>query len=423
MLYFNWFDMCGIAGFSGNFERSLLEQMNQSIAHRGPDDAGVYIDQEQKIGLAHRRLSIIDLSAHGHQPMWDKTQTVAIVFNGEIFNYQELRSHLIKEGWEFESHCDTEVLLNLYLKEGEEMLGSLNGMFAFALWDTRNQTLFLARDGVGVKPLYYAETPKGFLFASELKALLAETSLEQTLNPEAIHYYLSYLWCPAPHTILHSVQKLKPGHALIVKNGKIEKNRPFYDLPYNQPIEIFSEKNAIEQVQHHVKQAVERQMVADVPVGAFLSGGLDSSAVVAFARQCSPHNQFDCFTIGFKDSSFQQEGMTDDLPFAQRVADYLDVNLHTIYVGTEMLDQLETMVYHLDEPQADPAPLNALFISKLAHDQGLKVLLSGAGGDDIFTGYRRHYALMQEHYWKWLPASMRGAVQNIANQIPVSTTL
>ncbi len=415
--------MCGIAGFSGNFDLPLLEQMNQTIAHRGPDDEGVYLSEKHGIGLAHRRLSIIDLSAHGHQPMWDITKTVAIVFNGEIFNYQELRNNLIEEGWEFESHCDTEVLLNLYLKEGADMLNSLNGMFAFALWDTRSETLFLARDGVGVKPLYYAQTPKGFLFASELKALLQESSLDKTLNPEAIHYYLSYLWCPAPHTILQSVQKLKPGHALFIKNGKIEKSWSFYDLPYHQPIEHLSEKDAIEQVQQAVKQAVERQMVADVPVGAFLSGGLDSSAVVAFAREYSPQNQFDCFTIGFKDSSFQQEGMADDLPFAQRVAKYLDVNLHTIYVGTEMLDQLETMIYHLDEPQADPAPLNALFISKLAHEQGLKVLLSGAGGDDIFTGYRRHYALMQEQYWKWLPASAREVIQHIANKVPASHAL
>lgn len=406
--------MCGIAGFSGNFDDLLLENMQFVISHRGPDDAGRYFNKTKGIGLAHRRLSIIDLSPTGHQPMWDSTQTVVIVFNGEIYNYRELRVKLAQDGFVFKSNSDTETLLNLYLRYGMGMFSYLNGIFAFALWDTREDTLFLARDGVGVKPLYYSESPKGLLFASELKAILQEPGIDKTINPEAIHYHLTYIWCPAPHTMLKSVKKLEPGQAMFVKNGKVQKRWQFYDLPYNQQIVDVSEKDAIIQVQNHIKQAVERQMVADVPVGAFLSGGLDSSSVVAFAKGCNPNNKMQCFTIGFKDELFRNEGMADDLPYAKRVAEHLGVDLNIIYVGSEMVDHVEKMIYHLDEPQADPGPLNALIVSQSAQEHGIKVLLSGVGGDDIFTGYRRHYALLSEKYWAWLPTIARKGLKNIA---------
>ena len=415
--------MCGIAGFSGKFDSDLLTQMSKVITHRGSDDAGIYWLPEKDIGLAHRRLSIIDLSPLGHQPMWDTTETAMIVFNGEIFNYRELRADLVATGYKFKSKTDTEVLLNLYIRDGEAMLSKLNGMFAFAIRDTRTDSLFLARDGVGVKPLYYSNTTKGFLFASELKALLQEKSVERTLNFEAIHYYLTYLWCPAPHTMLNSVKKLEPGHALMVQNGQIQRHWQFYDLPYQQNIEPLSENEAIEQLQAHLKRAVERQMISDVPVGAFLSGGLDSSSVVALAKQQVPDQKLQCFTIGFNDSATTREGFVADLPYAQQVAQHLNVDLHTIYVGSEMAQQLEKMIYHLDEPQADPAPLNVLFISQLAREHGIKVLLSGAGGDDLFTGYRRHYALMQERYWKWMPKLARKQLSQVTQRLPVTHSL
>ena len=393
--------------------------MSEVLAHRGPDDAGEWFDPEYETGLTHRRLSIIDLSPSGHQPMWDATHTAVIVFNGEIYNYRKLRKDLYEGGFTFKSHSDTEVLLNLYLRDGIEMLSRLNGIFAFALWDTRSRELFVARDGIGVKPLYYTENKNGFVFASELKALLQEPAVERDLDPQAIQYYLSYLWCPAPRTILKQVKKLLPGHALIIKDGKIRKTWQFYDLPYNQPIEPLSEREAVLQVQKHLRQAVGRQMVADVPVGAFLSGGLDSSSVAAFAQQILSGRKLQCFTIGFnaKDAA-ACDGMSEDLPYAQEVAAHLGVDLHTIYVGSEMIDQLETMIYHLDEPQADPAPINALFISQLAREHGIKVLLSGAGGDDIFSGYRRHYALMQERYWNRLPQHIRKMIAAAAQTIP-----
>lgn len=413
--------MCGIAGFMGDFDFSLLERMNNCMIHRGPDDVGCLWIPEKRLGLSQRRLSIIDLSPLGKQPMWDVTHTVGIVFNGEIYNYRVLRDRLIANGYALRSQTDTEVLLNLYLRDGVAMLDSLNGIFAFAIWDARQDTLFVARDGVGVKPFYYAETPQGFVFASELKSLLHASSVDRSLDPAAIHYHLTYLWCPAPHTMLRSVKKLLPGYAMTIQDGSIQKQWQFYDLPYDQAIEPLSLPEAIHQVQVYVQRAVQRQMVADVPIGAFLSGGLDSSAVVAFARQYTTTQKLQCFTIGFHRDAAQSEGMAADLPYAQQVAKALDVDLHTIYVGSDMVQQLESMIYHLDEPQADPAPLNVLFISQLARQHGIKVLLSGAGGDDIFTGYRRHYALQQERYWAWMPLIVRQGLQGVSRLLPTAT--
>ncbi len=390
--------------------------MGQKIVHRGPDDAGYFHRSEQGIGLAHRRLSIIDLSATGHQPMLDASGQVAIVFNGEIYNFRELRSELESGGHTFRGHSDTEVLLHLYLARGEAMLPLLNGVFAFAIWDGRSQTLLLVRDGMGVKPLYYAQTNAGVVFASELKALLVHPEVERSIDPQAVWQYLTYLWCPAPRTILAGVKKVLPGHAMSIRDGKIERQWQYYELPYDQAIEPWSAEEAARRVEESVRTAVTRQMVADVPVGAFLSGGLDSSAVVAFARQVEPEVRLQCFTIALKGGG--QEGFADDLPYAQRVARHLGVDLHTIEVGPEITGHLAQMLYHLDEPQADPAPLNALFISKLAREHGIKVLLSGAGGDDIFSGYRRHFALQQERYWQGLPRWSRRMLAAGAHRLP-----
>ena len=365
--------MCGIAGFIGDYPEELLGAMNSSLAHRGPDDYGELFDAEKRLGLAHRRLSIIDLTPRGRQPMWDETGQVAIVYNGELFNYKEQRARLKAAGHGFKSDSDTEVILNLYLRYGEGIFSKLNGMYAFAIWDSRDETLLVARDGVGVKPLYYSESSKGFVFASELKALLQSPHVSRELDHQAIHSYLTYLWCPAPRTMLESIKKLEPGYALRIKNGRVRKRWCFYDLPFDQAIVPMSEAEAIEEVRSAVEEAVERQMVADVPIGALLSGGLDSSSVVAFARKAASQQKFKCFTIGFKDQSFANEGWAEDLPYAKRVADHLDVDLETIYVGPEMASEVESMVYHLDEPQADFAPINTYFICKLARDHGIKV--------------------------------------------------
>ena len=414
--------MCGIVALHGKFELSDLERMSNKIEHRGPDADGFACFPDDGVNLAHRRLSVIDLTATGNQPMTDTSGNVVITFNGEIYNFRELRSDLSDLGYKFLGRSDTEVLLNMYLQYGEGMLQKLNGVFAFAIWDGRSKNLFVARDHLGVKPLYYTETPRGVALASEMKSLLCLSDVDRTIDSYAILLHLTYLWCPAPNTILASVKKLPPGHAMQIRAGKIERLWKYYELPYNQKIESYTEAEAAKEVERAVRLAVERQMVADVPVGAFLSGGLDSSAVVAFAKAVQPDARLQCFTIGFKGGKKETE-FTEDLPYAQKVAKHLGVDLHTVFVGAEMAGQLENMIYHLDEPLADPAPLNALFISQLARDKGIKVMLSGAGGDDIFSGYRRHYALQLERYWSWAPHFMRQLMADAATRLPTEKPL
>jgi asparagine synthase (glutamine-hydrolysing) len=414
--------MCGIAGYAGSFSRDLLARMNSAIAHRGPDGEGSYFAADDTIGLTHRRLAIIDLSPTGAQPMSDAATGVTLCYNGEIYNYRELRAQLEGAGVAFFGHSDTEVILRLYIQRGRAALALLNGIFAFALWDLRDRSLLVARDGAGVKPLYYAEPRGGFLFASELKALLACPAVDRTIDPRAVWASLTYLWTPTPLTMLQSVRKLEPGTALLVRDGRIVDRWRFYELPYPAPAFPGDAQAAAQAVRSALDESVRRQMVADVPVGAFLSGGLDSSSIVALARHHAAGQLIQCFTIETTTSA-QEEGFADDLPYARRVAQHLDVDLHTIRVGPEIVTHFERMVRHLDEPQADLAPLNALMICQLARTHGIKVLLSGAGGDDIFTGYRRHFALAQEKWWSWLPQPVRALIGATARALPASPPL
>lgn len=404
--------MCGIGGFQGDFAPGLLDLMNDIMEHRGPDNCGIYHDPEASTGLSHRRLSIIDLSKAGSQPMEDVTKTCLITFNGEIYNYLELRHGLVLDGFEFRSKSDTETLLNLYLRDGYDMLRKLNGIFSFAIFDTRDSTLFLVRDGFGVKPLYFSSTPKGFLFASEIKALLLEPSVSRDLNHKSLHYHLTYLWSPAPATMLENVHKLEPGSALLVKNGVVARKWTFYRIPTSKGSERISVNQAAYQVRQSLETAVKRQMVADVPVGAFLSGGLDSSAISAFARYyVSGSQRLQCFTINAP--GYCDEGFVDDLPYARKVAKLLGVDLHVIDICSDVVNDLERMIYSLDEPTADLAAINVLYIASLARAQGIKVLLSGAGGDDVFSGYRRHQALCVHKYWDAVPVGIRRLVENV----------
>ncbi|MDH5672679.1 MAG: asparagine synthase (glutamine-hydrolyzing) [Myxococcales bacterium] len=425
--------MCGIAGFAGDFPDELLGAMGARIAHRGPDDAGELLlrthPQAPRVGLTHRRLSIIDLSPAGHQPMSvcctrcqppdaPEAERLWLVYNGELYNYRELRAELEARGHRFSSHSDTEVILHLYAEHGTAMLERLEGIFAFALYDGRSHKradgpsdlrrgeMLLARDGLGVKPLYTAETDRGLLFASELKALLCWPELDRDLDPAAIAHYLTFMWAPAPETPLRGVRKLRPGEALIVRDGRIARRFDFYHLPYDLPVRRESRARSSESIRQHLLSAVERQLVADVPVGAFLSGGLDSSAIVAAMRRLRPQQPIRCYTIAFEGGG-GLDGHSPDLPYARRVAEHLGVDLEVIEVGPDMIDELGTLLYHLDEPQGDPAPLNALRIARRARADGVPVLMSGAGGDDIFSGYRRHQALQYEALWSWLPRPAR----------------
>ena len=412
--------MCGIVGIFGG-DLNSLNSANSLISHRGPDDDGIYINRTLNIGLGHRRLSILDTSSFGHQPMFSDDGKLVLVFNGEIYNYKELRSDLKRKGFVFQGKSDTEVLLKLYLSEGKKMLSKLNGIFTFAILDINSELLFLARDALGVKPLYYSTEDNVFAFASEIKALLKLIPNNKELDVESINRYLSFLWCPGDGTPLKSVKKLLPGEAIIVKNGCITDKWLWYKLPIlNNTNKNLDKGRSISGATKYLRQAVHRQMVADVPLGAFLSGGLDSSAVVAFAKEVNPDIR--CFSIETKGK--QDKGFVADLPYAKRVAKHLNVSLDVVSIESHrMASDLESMIVQLDEPLADPAALNVLYISQLAREQGIKVLLSGAGGDDLFTGYRRHYALQLERYWGWLPKSVRTGLKGITKNLNTDNSI
>lgn len=408
--------MCGIAGFSGNFSRELLPKMLAAVAHRGPDDQGHLFQADMNCGIAQARLSIIDLSDNAHQPMSNEDNSLTIVFNGEIYNFPELREKLQANGHRFKSQSDTEVLLHLYEDEGPKMLSQLNGIFAFAMIDRKRRQMFIARDQLGVKPLYLATTSAGIMFCSEIKGFLPCPGLSKELDAMAINRHLAFIWCPGPRTMFRNVKKLGPGEACLIEDGKIVRQWQYYQLPYDGKRMPQSREEIQNLVEQQVETAVRRQLIADVPVGAFLSGGLDSSAIVAMMRKLQPAKPIRCYSIGFADDA-DNEGCPPDLPYAEKVAQHLQVDLCKIVVKPEQLiERLAELIWFLDEPQADPAPVNAMFIAEQARKDGIKVLLSGAGGDDIFTGYRRHLAIKSDGFWNLIPRPLRKLVKNLATK-------
>ena len=424
--------MCGINGYSLGVGVSISkEDFDESlrlIRHRGPDDSGVFKDEGMGVGLAHARLSILDLSPTGHQPMSVNQGGMVLVYNGEVYNYLELRESLSKHGDSFQGHSDTEVILRIFEDHaGKEahwatLLPRLNGIFAFALWDPRTEELRVTRDAMGVKPLYYVESSDRFAFASEIKALFPLVPGLSEIDPHSIDRYLTYLWCPGEGTPLSQVRKLEPGQALTVKRGRIVEKLQWHHPRYGiQGSRSRFDTSASDDPEHWIqgtrdrlREAVQRQMVSDVPVGAFLSGGLDSSSIVTFARELNPGIR--CFTI--QATNWELDEVTDDLPYAVEVARHLNVPLEIVPIDSaKMASDFAEMVVHLDEPLADPASLNVLYISLLARETGIKVLLSGAGGDDILTGYRRHRALLMERWWSGWPHSARAALQGLSSTL------
>lgn len=413
--------MCGIIGVSGNFLESDLKKATLKLNHRGPDDSGIYCNEEKRIGLGHTRLSIIDLSPLGHQPMISEDKSVILVFNGEIYNFKSLRLDLEKKGHKFIGNSDTEVVLNMYLEFGISFLSKLNGIFGLAIFDNNTNDLFLARDALGVKPLYYFSNNLSFSFSSEIKALLHLVSDELSLDYDSIQKYLTFLWCPGDGTPVTSIKKVLPGELIKIQKGKIVSIENWYVSPQTKFLpKIIGKSDAINQVSKALSLSVKRQLIADVPVGSFLSGGLDSSAIVALAKEHVPN--LHCFTIDPEGGS--DDDVAEDLPYAIQVAKHLNVDLEIVKINSDNLaDDLEEMIWHLDEPLADPAPLNVLYISRLAKERGMKVLLSGSGGDDLFTGYRRHLALRYENLWSWLPENARNGLENFSLKFDQSKTI
>lgn len=377
--------MCGIAGKISltNKEISIaeIEQMTDAIKHRGPDDGGSYISPNRKVGLGHRRLSIIDLSPLGHQPMryMDRYE---IVFNGEIYNFQEKRAMLEKEGYVFSSHSDTEVILALYDKYHEECLEHLRGMFAFAIYDERNHTLFAARDRVGKKPFKYFFNGNVFIFASELKAILTQPEYHREPDYEAIHHYLTLQYVPAPLTGFKDLKKLEPANSLTLnlRTGTLEKKR-YWKLDYSKKWEL-SEDKWKKWIIEKLDESTKLRMVADVPLGAFLSGGIDSSAVVAMMARHSS-KPIKTFSIGFKEARY------NELPYARMIADRFKTDHTEFIVEPHAIELLPMLVRQYEEPYADSSALPTYYVSKLTRDH-VTVALNGDGGDENFAGYGRY---------------------------------
>jgi asparagine synthase (glutamine-hydrolysing) len=406
-----------VLGLTGHPERGLA-----AIRRRGPDQAGRWLDSQARIWLGHRRLSIIDLSETGAQPMQSPDGRYVMVYNGEVYNYRELRAEMEAAGESFAGTSDTEVVLRLFQRDGCDAFKRLNGIFALAIWNRAEDRLTLARDPMGVKPLYIARTRDGGIaFASEIKALVRAGDVTPALNDTAALRHLGFLWSPGRGTIMAGVEKLLPGERLEMRLGDEPTIETYADpaLPDPQRPPIASVDEAVAAVRTGVEDAVKRQLVADVPLGSFLSGGLDSSAIATFAsRHRDGPGRLQCFSIEIATGDLGSEGFADDLGYARRVADHLGTDLHIVQADTGMCDRLREMVYFLDEPTADLAALNTLLISELARASGMTVLLSGSGGDDIFTGYRRHLALSQEKRWNWLPRPARSGLRAASSLLP-----
>ena len=422
--------MCGIAGFAGHFDADVLARMTAAIAHRGPDASGEITEARYgtPAALANRRLAIQDLSPAGHQPMtlqcpMCSSNHLWLTFNGEIYNFPELRRELESAGHRFFSRADSEVILHLYAQHGVAMLRRLNGIFALAIYDGRSAgqrdgvapgDVIIARDGMGVKPLYYSASRRGVLFASEMKALLASgpACIDRRLDPVAVSQYLAYQWVPAPRTVLESVRKVQPGEYLVIRGGEVASRTVFYRLPAPSSTDR-TLTDVVAEFRDQLLASVTRQLLSDVPIGAFLSGGLDSSAVVAMVRQAHPDYRLPCYTMAF-DDDFASEGSPPDLPYAERAARHLGVDLIPVHAGPRVVDRLDEVLFALDEPTGDPAPINAYLISERAHADGLKVLLSGTGGDDILAGYPRHQWLGVEPLWDAIPIGIRQPISTWA---------
>ncbi|HEY4901906.1 MAG TPA: asparagine synthase (glutamine-hydrolyzing), partial [Candidatus Sulfotelmatobacter sp.] len=414
--------MCGISGVVNCGDRETLARMTHVQAHRGPDDSGLWerrFPDGTYVGLGSRRLAILDLSTLGHMPMCNEDRSLWITYNGEIYNFAELRRELESKGHRFTSHTDTEVVLRLYEQEGPACVKRLNGMFAFAICDLRGSTplLFVARDHFGVKPFYYFHDAARFAFASEIKALLQIPGIDAELDAQSLHQYLTFLWVPDPKTMFRKVLKLPAGHYGILRNGEFAVTQ-YWDLtfPSADPTYTRSEDDLTDEVRQRLRQSVEAQMVSDVPIGAFLSAGLDSSSIVAL--MCGLTKQpVRTYTITFPKKYRVGESTLDDPEVATRLARHLGCENQRIVVEPDVVDLLPRLAWHMDEPTADPAIITAYLVCREARKQAT-VLLSGVGGDELFAGYRKHVAHSWGQAYRRVPSFVRGPAELMLNAMP-----
>lgn len=394
--------MCGITGIynfrsNASVNRLAVECMTRILAHRGPDDEGLYFDGA--LGLGHKRLSILDLSERGHQPMITPDRRFVITYNGEIYNYLELRKDLEANGYFFRTNTDTEVILALYLQEGIECLNRLNGMFAFAIWDSVNRSLLLARDRVGIKPLYYAETSDGVVFSSEIKALFYSQQVSPKVNVPLINTYLTFGYVPEEETLFEGIRKLLPGYCLWITSKGI-KSIQYWDLKY-APNFRRSPRETAEQLRELLLDAVRIHMRSDVPVGVFLSGGLDSSSTVALLTETGFHN-IKTFSVAYKEGA-----QYDETHYARLVAEHFKTDHHVLYVDpSHFLTFIPSYVWHMDEPVTEAAAISLYFIAKQLREH-VKVALSGEGADELFAGYDIYRYMQWIEVYRKLPEVLR----------------
>ncbi|MCH7550333.1 MAG: asparagine synthase (glutamine-hydrolyzing) [Proteobacteria bacterium] len=430
--------MCGIAGIldiggTRPVDGTVLKAMGDSMAHRGPDGEGQWIAPDRRIGLAHRRLAIVDLSDEAAQPMCDAAETVWVTFNGEIYNHMALRALLEKAGHRFRTdHSDTEVLVHGYKEWGiGGLVDRLDGMFAFGLWDDGEKRLFLVRDRIGIKPVYFTRTAGTFRFASEIKAILADPSVPRDVEPAALNHYLSFMVAPAPLTMFKDIFKLPAGYLMEVdQSGRMEARR-YWDAVPGKGIDPGDLKGlsdaAVEDfyttgIRDRLQAGIEKRMMSDVPFGVFLSGGIDSSANVALMSRLMDQ-PVETFTVGFKDYTHLNE-----LDYASRVAKDFKTNHHEVLIDEgDMLGYLGDLIHHQDEPLADWVCIPLYFVSKLAKDSGVTVVQVGEGSDEQFSGYNSYRLYLKLHRWFWgafnaLPRPARKGAASLASRLTCSHT-
>lgn len=410
--------MCGIAGIIGTADEASLSSMLAAIEHRGRDDEGIYCasigdDGYRRVLLGHRRLSIIDTSNGGHQPFHTDDGRFVITFNGEIYNYRELRRKLESQGERFRTDSDTEVLIRLFARYGLDSLQSLNGMFAFAVWDNRERSMTLVRDRSGLKPLHYAQVDGNFIFGSEIKALLAYPQFKPELDLEGFSQFLTFLWPVPPKTLFKGISQLMPGHYLIWKNGEFRIGE-WWDLDFSNEQDIGNERKWIDETFEVLKRVTHMEMVADVPLGAFLSGGVDSSGIVACMSE-DAGTKITAYTTGISADDLQYDIVPDDIRWARAVAKQFRIDYHETILKPDVADLLPVLIYHQDAPVIDMA-IPSYLISKQARETQ-KVMLSGMGGDEVFGGYPRHMAMKIASFTDIIPSVVRRPALRLISSI------
>ncbi len=407
--------MCGITGFiektrnvSIQEREILLDKMCRIITHRGPDEQGTKVSGRAALGM--RRLSIIDLSG-GQQPIFSQDGSKFIVFNGEIYNYRELKKELISLGYKFKTNSDTETIIHAYEEFGTDCVNKLRGMFAFAIWDESDESLFIARDRVGKKPLFYSLLPSGkFVFGSELKTLITHGEIKKDIDHSALDAYLTFGYVPEEFCIFQGVKKLQPGHFLIFKDGKV-KTKQYWDFKYEKITEVGSEEDYALELRQKIKDAVKVRLISEVPLGAFLSGGVDSSAIVGLMSEIL-ETRVKTFSIGFNEDTFSE------LKYARITAKHFNTEHHEFIVTPDLVETIDELVWHFDEPFADPSAMPTYMVSKMARDY-VTVVLSGDGGDELFAGYTRYLIDKKRRGLSSLPGVLRkGLMKPISEALP-----